>query len=109
MTTDKQRLRALAKAATAGDWVDASTPLGGIVRGGPVQQWVNGSGQDQIIMATGAQWMQPDEPRANAAFIAAASPASVLALLDEIAHLTKENARLREDRDGLLEDGAHLL
>lgn len=109
MTIDKARLKALAEAATSGDWVDASTPLGGIVRGGPVQQWVNGIGQDQIIMATGAQWMQPDEPRANAAFIAAASPANVLSLLAEIEKMTAENARLREDRDGLLESGAHLI
>lgn len=32
----------------------------------------------------------------------------ILSLLDEIAQLTKENANLREDRDGLLEAGAHL-
>lgn len=109
MDTNKMReLKALAEAATGGKWVDASTALGGIVRGGPVQQWVNGSGQDQIVMATGAQWMQPDEPRANAAFIAAASPATVLALLAEIerheawrtAFLAERDAQMRQ-RDQL--------
>lgn len=88
MDTNKMRdLKVLAEAATSGQWIDASTSLGGIVRGGPVQEWVNGSGQDQIVMATGAQWMEPDEPRANAAFIAAASPATVLALLAEVEQL----------------------
>jgi hypothetical protein len=38
----------------------------------------------------------------DAAFAAAATPAVVLSLI-------AENQRLREDRDGLLEAGAHLL
>jgi hypothetical protein len=33
----------------------------------------------------------------------------ILSLLDEITLLSKQNANLREDRDGLLEAGAHLI
>jgi hypothetical protein len=35
--------------------------------------------------------------------------ADILSLLDEITLLSKQNANLREDRDGLLERGAHAL
>lgn len=37
------------------------------------------------------------------------APDVILDLLADIEKLTTENARLREDRDGLLEEGGHLL
>lgn len=44
-----------------------------------------------------------------AEFMAAANPAAVLALIVENEALRKERDNLRQDRDGLLEAGAHLL
>lgn len=84
MTADKVKLKALAEAATQGEWVDDPSALGGIVRAGPVLNYSRGSGQSQIAMMTGDHWMKPGEPKANAAFIAAAGPETVLALLAEI-------------------------
>ncbi|MGE8389126.1 MAG: hypothetical protein ACN6O4_13950 [Pseudomonas sp.] len=46
---------------------------------------------------------------ADAAYVVAAQPAVVLNLILEIEHLTSSLARVTEDRDGLLEAGAHLL
>lgn len=90
MTVDKVKLKALAEAATQGEWAKHEGRLGGVVYGGPVQHWVRGSGQSQIAMTTGAEWMRPGENESNAAFIAAANPAAVLVLLTEnerLAHL----------------------
>jgi len=87
MTVDKVKLKALAEAATQGEWVDDPSALGGIVRAGPVLNYSRGSGQSQIAMMTGDHWMKPGEPKANAAFIAAAGPETVLALLAEIDQL----------------------
>lgn len=88
MIVDKVRLKELAEAATPGEWAKHEGRLGGVVYGGPVQHWVRGSGQSQIAMTTGAEWMRPGENESNAAFIAAANPAAVLALLAEIERLT---------------------
>lgn len=83
MTVDKVKLKALAEAATQGEWATHEGRFGGVVYGGPVQHWVRGSGQSQIAMTTGAEWMRPGENESNAAFMAAANPAAVLALLAE--------------------------
>jgi len=91
MTIDKSALKALAEAATQGEWTRDTRKFGGVVYGGPIQHWVNGSGQSQVAMTTGADWMRPGETEANADFIAAANPAAVLALLAEIDRL--EGAR----------------
>jgi|GEM_PF-2333943 len=100
---DSGKLKAAAEAATKGEW-----------RYGP------GDGEDEnpivfvdlpnasgvaISILFEADWATD----ADAAFVARASPQVVLALLSEIEALTKERDRLREDRDGLLEAGAHLL
>ncbi|MCU9528757.1 ead/Ea22-like family protein [Pseudomonas mosselii] len=96
MTIDKQKLKALAEAATQGDWNLHERRLGAVVYGGPIQHWVNGSGQSQIAMMTGADWMRDGESEANAEFIAAANPATVLALLAEIERLERKNANQAE-------------
>lgn len=87
MTIDKFALKALAEAATQGEWTRDTRKFGGVVYGGPIQHWVNGSGQSQVAMTTGADWMRPGETEANADFIAAANPATILALLAEIDQL----------------------
>jgi hypothetical protein len=78
---DLDAIEAAAKAATQGEWQYDEFRMGGVVRGGPVQHWVNGSGQSQIAMSTGAEWMEPGEPDANAKHMATANPAVVLELV----------------------------
>ncbi|WP_274644256.1 hypothetical protein [Pseudomonas serbica] len=74
-------LERLAQAATQGEWVRDKRRYGGVIYGGPIQHWVNGSGQSQIAMTTGAEWMRAGEHEANADFIAAANPAAILGLI----------------------------
>lgn len=81
MTIGKEKLKALAEAATQGEW---SHERFGVIQAGPVIQFANGAGRQQIAMATGADWMVQGEQIANAEFMAAASPATILALLAEI-------------------------
>lgn len=87
MSIDKQKLMALAEAATQGEW---SHERFGVIQAGPVIQFANGSGRQQIAMATGADWMAQGEQIANAEFMAAANPSVVLALLAEIEMLTAQ-------------------
>lgn len=54
-------------------------------------------------------WFEPDLCSPELAYVKAVPPETTLSLLAEIEKLTAENARLREDRDGLLEGGAHLI
>ena len=73
---DRATLRALAKAATPGPWEaegDYKSP--DIIAG------------DLVVAVTIASDMKPPVNKANAEFIAAANPAAVLALLDEVARL----------------------
>lgn len=74
-------LERLAMAATQGKWVRDKRRYGGVIYGGPIQHWVRGSGQSQIAMTTGAEWMRAGEHEANADFIAAANPLAVLGLI----------------------------
>ncbi len=99
MTADKQKLRALAEAATPEQW---DCRPGG-------EYWAVVSPRHEVARVELPFKASAAQEQADARFIAAANPIMVLALLDEIAQLTKENANLREDRDGLLEAGAHLL
>lgn len=78
MKIDLNELEALARAATPGPW---ELNRHGAVIGGPVQQYANGKGQNQLAMATGADWMRLDEMACNAAHIAAANPSAVLELI----------------------------
>lgn len=78
---DLDAIEAAAKAATQGQWTFDQFRMGGVVRGGPVQHWVNGSGQSQIAMSTGAEWMEHGETDANAKHMATANPTVVLELV----------------------------
>lgn len=80
---DYSELKRMAEAATQGKWSRDTRKFGGVVYGGPVQHWVNGSGQSQIAMTTGSEWMLPGETEANADFIASANPTAILALIAE--------------------------
>lgn len=91
MTIDKAKLKALAEAATQGEW---SHERFGVIQAGPVIQFANGSGRQQIAMATGADWMVQGEQIANAEFMAAANPSVVLALLAEIEQLRNSNEQV---------------
>jgi hypothetical protein len=83
MSEDHSELQRLAEAATPGPWNVANNRYGGVIRGGPVQEFTNGSAQSQIVMCCGAEWMEPGQLERNAEFIAAANPTAVLALLTE--------------------------
>lgn len=98
MTIDKQKLKALAEAATQGEW---SHERFGVIQAGPVIQFANGSGRQQIAMATGADWMVQGEQIANAEFMAAANPSVVLALLAEIERLEAESRDAKDAKIGL--------
>ncbi len=84
MNIDRQKLKRLAEVATQGEW---SHERFGVIQAGPVIQFANGSGRQQIAMATGTDWMAQGEQIANAEFMAAANPSVVLALLAEIDRL----------------------
>ena len=75
---DRAALRALAEAATSGPWVvgDRWTDGGGSAVS-CVNRYDDVSIEGAIVQAVNGEW--PDEP--NAAFIAAADPSTVLALL----------------------------
>lgn len=75
---DLDKMEALARAATPGPW---ELNRHGAVIGGPVQQYANGKSQNQLAMATVADWMRLDEMACNAAHIAATNPAAVLELI----------------------------
>lgn len=75
MTIDKQKLKALAEAATQGNWVAEGDDL-----------FFNEDGYTKHLMETseGTDICHDAEHPANLSFIAAASPATILALLAEI-------------------------
>ena len=74
-------------AHTPGPWNSGDRWPSGVVRGGPVQHWTNGSGQSQIAMCCGAEWMQEGELAANEKLIVAAP--------DLLADLAEAAATLR--------------
>jgi hypothetical protein len=57
---------------TPGPWSLASRHFGGVIKGGPIQTWSNGTGQSQIVMCCGADWMADGELQANARLIVVA-------------------------------------
>lgn len=81
---DYAKLKELALASTQGDW---NHWRHGVIKGGPVVKFANGSSQQQIAMTTGAEWMDLGEKERNADFIAAANPTAVLALLADLESL----------------------
>lgn len=107
MIVDKAKLRAAAEAATPGPWVGSYRTD---TRGTRIQAVL--PTRRKLIGMVKSDKRDPNHAnadQANTNFIAAANPAVVLALLNEIAALAAERDRLRQDRDGLLEAGAHLL
>lgn len=91
MNIDIDGLIELAKKATPGFWSHRGM---GVIKAGPVIEFSNGSDQQQIFMATGAEWMRHEEKEANANFVAAANPATILALCERLreAEKTIQNA-----------------
>lgn len=85
MTADKQKLRVLAEAV-----IKEINEYG--------ERWP----QDD-------DWFEPERCSPEMEYVKAVPPETVLSLLNEIAQLTKENTRLRNEVQGFLEDGAHLL
>ncbi|WP_295487974.1 ead/Ea22-like family protein [uncultured Pseudomonas sp.] len=81
---DRKQLRELCDKATPGPWQHERL---GIIQGGPMQTYVNGAAMPQLFTSHGADFMEPGDYLANADFVAAANPAAVLALLDEIERL----------------------
>lgn len=107
MIVDKARLRAQALAATPGPWVQSYRTES---RGTRIVAMLP-SVQKKIGMVKTDKRDPKHEAvdQANTDFIEAANPAVVLALLDEIATLKKQLDSVEDDRDSLLEAGAHLL
>ncbi len=99
--TDHAELRRRAKAATPGPW---SCNRHWAIVGGPTLEFTNGAAQQQIAMACWQSWMHEEELRNNAAFMAAANPKTVLALLDEIDGLKAENDALRGALQAVVDD-----
>lgn len=99
--TDHAEMRRLAKAATPGPW---SCNRHWAIVGGPTLEFTNGAAQQQIAMACWQSWMHEEELRNNAAFMAAANPKTVLALLDEIDGLKAENDALRGALQAVVDD-----
>ena len=82
MNIDLNELEALARAATPGEWQHKKF---GVIHGGPMIRFANGSAQGQIAMFCGTfNEQHPAEPErqiANADFASAANPAAVLELI----------------------------
>ncbi len=95
--TDHAELRRLAEAATPGPW---SCNRHWAIVGGPTLEFTNGAAQQQIAMACWQSWMHEEELRNNAAFMAAANPKTVLALLDQIDGLSEELSACTEHPGG---------
>lgn len=91
MNIDIDGLIELAKKATPGFWSHRGM---GVIKAGPVIEFSNGSDQQQIFMATGAEWMRHGEKEANANFVSAVNPATILALCERLreAESTIQNA-----------------
>ncbi|MEW7374559.1 ead/Ea22-like family protein [Pseudomonas putida] len=107
MMVDKERLKEKALAATPGPWVKSYRTES---HGTRILAILPGA-QKQIGMIKTDKRDPKHEAvdQANTDFIEAANPAVVLALLDEIATLKKQLDSVEDDRDSLLEAGAHLL
>ena len=70
MSDNEKRLaeiKARTSAATPGPWTSGKF---GLVKGGPVQQFARGSGQQQLVAVSSQDWMRDGEVQANTDFIA---------------------------------------
>jgi hypothetical protein len=107
MTLDLDDLESKAKAATPGPWNVFVCDDGKQWTGWPLcisaTNVLNSNGDERVIVRTGGfypyEWdhgTSQDEANANAAHIAAANPATMLALIARIRELEAEKARLVE-------------
>lgn len=100
MTTPDQDLREKAEAATGGPWVVRETMINGVAYGGHWVEAIDTDPEDarypeRLVQITGSGGARSfttriferqihDDNEANARFVAAANPATILALLDRI-------------------------
>lgn len=100
MTLDLEDLQRKAEAATPGPWDHETKKFSEAIytphRSGPSISisWGAGSRNSPI-------WGTPERAKADAAFIAAANPEAVLALIAELKQMRGEVQSLRESRDNL--------
>ncbi|WP_263227103.1 hypothetical protein [Pseudomonas alabamensis] len=112
MIVDKEALHRLASAAEA--WHNLTECWPADEADDDEHDWQVGALDEDgneypVLTVDTANYDQPADAEKLARYYAAANPKAVLALLEEIAALTKERDKLRKDRDSLLESGAHLL
>lgn len=81
--TDKQALRKAAIAATGGKWVFSRSGVNSNVQA-PIELQKGGRALVVLCKLNNARWSGQIQTENNAKFIAAANPATVLALLDEL-------------------------
>ncbi|MDT7071047.1 ead/Ea22-like family protein [Citrobacter amalonaticus] len=88
---DKQALRKAAIAATGGKWVFSRSGANSNVQA-PIELQKGGRALVVLCKLNNAGWSGQIQTENNAKFIAAASPETVLALLDELEASAKQNA-----------------
>ncbi|MDU7774256.1 MAG: ead/Ea22-like family protein [Citrobacter sp.] len=94
MTIDKQALRKAAIAATGGQWVFSRSGVNSNVQA-PIELQKGGRALVVLCKLNNAGWSGQIQTENNAKFIAAASPETVLALLDELEAKDKQVAELQ--------------
>lgn len=96
--TDKQALRRLAIAATKGSWVFSRSGANSNVQA-PIELQKGGRALVVLCKLNNAGWSGQIQTENNAKFIAAANPATVLALLDELEAAEREHDNWRTSFD----------
>ncbi|HAT3902170.1 TPA: ead/Ea22-like family protein [Citrobacter koseri] len=91
--TDKLALRKAAIAATGGKWVFSRSGVNSNVQA-PIELQKGGRALVVLCKLNNAGWSGQIQTENNAKFIAAANPATVLALLDELEVAEQRNAEL---------------
>ncbi|MGS3344513.1 ead/Ea22-like family protein [Citrobacter amalonaticus] len=92
---DKQALRRHAIAATKGSWVFSRSGVNSNVQA-PIELQKGGRALVVLCKLNNAGWSGQIQTENNAKFIAAANPATVLALLDELEAKDTEMERMRK-------------
>ncbi|WOJ29046.1 ead/Ea22-like family protein [Citrobacter koseri] len=96
--TDKQALRKAAIAATGGKWVFSRSGVNSNVQA-PIELQKGGRALVVLCKLNNAGWSGQIQTENNAKFIAAANPATVLALLDELEALQSFRTAFNEWHD----------
>lgn len=99
---DKQALRLAAKNATQGDWKFARSGFNAVVQSPTVLQR-GGNALVVVCKLFRSEWRGELKTSQDAAFIAAANPVTVLALLDDLEAAEKRIAELQESHNNLRE------